>query len=813
MDITTAIKHILDGNAVIIMGAGASSGATNAFGKFPSGRKLAKDLYSLCGFIPDDKNDLQDAAQMYEDKFSAVDLIQEIRSRLTCASFLPCHSVIYSQPWMRYYTTNYDNVALLAAKEKDVKITPISLSANYKKYCERDRLCIHINGHIDNLNEDTLHTEFKLTADSYLSYENIQNSDWGALLSSDLEAARCIIILGLSLKYDLDLSRIIYNAECKDKTVIISSTTATENSKIKLSRFGNVNAIGVKGFAKEIEIIASTHMPRVSSPIDRIYTCFDHEYCRPMPVAKAMPTDVFNLFLCGAYKNELFHKTKGVYDGFVYRTKFYNVQQAVLTGKKYVFIHAGMGNGKTACIEELKATLSKYKFHVFSLSDINITNLSSEILSICSIDTSCVVIIENYTSYMDVLRLFSIRNHGHIQFVFTARSALNFSRMQDVFELFSIGEGESAIIEIDKLSSADIKRCVNLFDRFGAWGKNSRLSDKEKQKLLRDRDHGNSKFQSIMIDVMQSDDMIKKIKDLIRILQSESKNYHSAIILILITQMMSLRISATDIEKITGQSIQTDAAFRTNSAIQELLTFTNGKKKFVIKSPVTSSLILREIAEPGMIIDSLNSLALYAIKYQHIEKYSNILNDIISFSHIASFLRGYRNMGSFLANYYDKLSEIDYYRTSNFFWLQYAISCIEIADFPRAQKYLDDAYGLVPEDFVPFQINNQQARLYLEMIINNKSKNVLSHYKEAHRLLMLPIVSSKDNEFNVVKLFGHYTRKDFNSRINTNELKEFHKSACKDAHSRIAKYLKNHPEHNQQFYDLQRKLLKCFVSP
>ena len=57
MDLTTAIKHILDGDSIILMGAGASDGAKNAFGDFPSGSKLAKDLYDLCKITPDDKND------------------------------------------------------------------------------------------------------------------------------------------------------------------------------------------------------------------------------------------------------------------------------------------------------------------------------------------------------------------------------------------------------------------------------------------------------------------------------------------------------------------------------------------------------------------------------------------------------------------------------------------------------------------------------------------------------------------------------------------------------------------------------------
>lgn len=812
MDLTTAIKHILNGDAVILMGAGASYGAKNAFGDFPSGSKLAGDLYDLCNIIPDDKNDLQDAAQTFEEMHSAISLIQEIRTRLTCASFLPCHSTIYSQPWRRYYTTNYDDVALLSAKNNGVDIIPVTLSTDFKRFHKREHLCIHINGHIGNLNENTLHAEFKLTSDSYLSHDYISKSQWGALLTDDLDAAKCIIILGLSLKYDLDLSRLLYTPEVKAKTLIIDRPDLSHNSEVRLSRFGTVEKIGVSGFADEIEKVSSTYIPLVKDPLTKLYTCFEHEFHRPSALSNPTPRDIYRLFFSGTYVNELFHQTKGTYKGFVYRSKFRDIRDAIVEKKKYIFLHADMGNGKTASIQELRSWLSKKDFHVFTLIDVNITSLADEIQSICTIESPCIVIIENYTSYMDVLRTFSRRPHDNLQFIFTARSAVNFSRMPDVFDQFSIKENESAVININKLGTADIARCVGLLDLYGAWGKNAGLSNEGKRKYLKDKNHGNSKFQSIMVDVLKSDDMISRIKSLVDTIQAESKNYHDAVIIILITQVMNLRISAKDIEKVTGQSIVTDAKFRANPAIQELLTFRDGKQSFVIKSSVTSNLILREIAKPETIINALNNLALYAITYKHVAKYSSLLNDIISFSHISSFLSEYQNSATFLSNYYDKLSEIEYYRTSNFFWLQYAISCIEIADFQRAQKYLDNAYGLAPEDFVPFQINNQQARLYLEQILSDTAKYPLDSYKRAHKLLMLPIVSVKDNEFNVVKLFGYYTRKEFKAKLNTEELKEFHRAACKDAYNRLTSFVGKHHEYERELNDLSRRLLKLSFS-
>lgn len=808
MDIEAGIKHILDGNAVIIMGSGASYGAKNASGEFPSGAVLAKSLYAKLNVTPEDEYDLQDAAQLYEEQNSASELIREIRSCLNCVSFQPYHVSIYGKPWMRYYTTNYDNVALLAAREAGTEITPVTLSAHLKNYREKQHLCVHINGHIDRLDEKTLHSEFKLTAGSYLSGEYITNSEWGALLSDDLEAAKCIVIVGLSLRYDLDLGRLLYSPEIKEKTIIIDRPDLPENAYNKLARFGSVYAIGISDFADEINKIAATYTPQNRNPLTEAYTCFEHEYHRPCSFEEATPADVFSLFFSGTYRDKLFHTKNGKYTAFIERTQSQKIKEALMSGKSYIFIHSNMGNGKTACIHELRAWLSQRDYHVFSLANTNLARLSLEISSICSIDSPCVVIIENYLSYMDVLHIFSRQNHSNIQFIFTARSSVNFSRMPDVLDLFAVSENESAVIAVDKLSSDDINRCVAIFDRYGAWGRLVKLPFDMKRRRLTARNHGNREFQSIMLDVLDSEEMAERVKAIVSAIENESQGYHDALILVLITQAMNLRISVTDIEKMLSLSIITDARFRMNVAVQELLSFTDMHKGFAIHSPVTSSYILQKIAKPDIIVNSLYNLAQYAIKYCHLPRYSTLLNEIISFSHISTLMPKRQNPSGFLASYYDKLGMLEYYRTSNFFWLQYAISCIEIKDFLRAQKYLNNAYGLAPKDFVPFQINNQQARLYLEQIIANESTNPFDNFQEAHRILMLPIVSEKDNEYNVVKLFGYYTRKEFRSRMVTPELQEFYRQACKDAYNRLSVFMNKNPTYRANFQDLSQKLLK-----
>lgn len=795
------------------MGAGASYGAKNAFGNFPSGSLLASELYKKCGIDPDDEYDLQDAAQSYEERFSTSSLILEIRTLLTCSSFTESHTTIYSLPWMRYYTTNYDDVALLAARKNGITITPVTLSAPLKKYVDKERLCVHINGHLGHLNETTIHDEFKLTASSYMSQNHILSSEWGDLLLNDLETARCVFIVGLSLKYDLDLSRILFGPEFIGKTILIDRPDLSKNAEDRLRRYGTVYKIGVDGFASAIQKVQKTYTPQIADASDKLYTAFLHDYKVKRYPNKPTPEDVFALFLNGKYTDNLFFKMDGLYTAFIYRNTFTKIRNDIRKGKRFLFVHSNMGNGKTACVNELRYWLSKQEIHTFTLTNAESTKISEEIAAISNLSKSkkVVIIIDDYTNYIDVLRKFSLYENSNIQFVLTARTALNYNKMPSVLEEFGVKENCSSIFNLNKIDDSGIKYAIKIFDRYGLFGKRAGLTEEKKKEYLTNPKKCGRQFQSIMLDVIQSELLKSKVETLVNNIVNSSKQYHNAVIIILLTKLMNLRISVRDIERISGLTISSDALFRSNPAILELIDF-GESNRISIKSSVTARFILQKVSTSETIITALYGVATYSEQYSSTSKFSQVLTSIISYSHIHSFLRGFKNPDQVILTYYDELSKLNYYEGNNFFWLQYAIACIEIKKFTRAQHYLDTAYGLIPGDFVPFQINNQQARLYLERIISGNSSKPLEDFKAAHQLLMLPISSPNDNEYNVVQLFGYYCKRRMQTIMNGKDYLETYKVACKDAYNRISNFTKNHPMYAADFKDLKLKLMKAYIN-
>ena len=179
MDIETAYNAILNKKAVLIAGSGINYGTKNQFGEdIPLGTSLAKMLYDLAGVTdPENETDLQDASENYIRKHSESELISLLRRKMSIGTPSIASRVIYSLPWLRIYTTNYDNLPMLASESE---IDAVTTDSNPNRFTGRGRnLCVYINGFLGSIPPDKLLPSFKLTTESYLSEEGILTSEWG----------------------------------------------------------------------------------------------------------------------------------------------------------------------------------------------------------------------------------------------------------------------------------------------------------------------------------------------------------------------------------------------------------------------------------------------------------------------------------------------------------------------------------------------------------------------------------------------------------------------------------------------------------
>ena len=316
--ISDAIEAALDGDAVLITGSGASLGATNKNGEEIQTASELKDLLLAKCKIPDPKSEatLQYAAQKYR-RYAALKykdtrdehFINLLKDLFTVDSrgCTESQRTLYSIPWIRCYTTNYDNIPYKASprgayiRQVDLDDEPPHDSAGSNK---KGPYCVCINGMIKKIDSEKLDNTFKLTTESYQNVSRLQESNWGGVLKQDLHAARAIIIVGLSLNYDLDLSRLLFDPAFKQKTIIVCGKDKSAIQREQLEEYGSVQDMGLDDFAAEIIKRQDDYQPQDKNSINYHYQCFMHnQHWDSASSGKIDP--IHNLFFYGKRKSYL----------------------------------------------------------------------------------------------------------------------------------------------------------------------------------------------------------------------------------------------------------------------------------------------------------------------------------------------------------------------------------------------------------------------------------------------------------------------------------------------------------------------------
>jgi hypothetical protein len=256
------ISKIANGKAILFVGAGFSKSATNINNEeeIPLGKELAKHIGEIGNF--NDGGDLKFAADYFlnvccsKDSHLTFELIDYLKTVFTIKSPHTDHESIMKVPWKRVYTTNYDDLIEVSGRLIDKRYETITIDDPTEKY-SNDLLCVHINGSISSLNEETLNTSFKLSHSSYMSPEGFRNSNWNYIFKKDIELSSAIIFVGYSL-YDIEIEKILYeNPVFREKVFFIQrendGSRDTTREDYIFNKYGNLYRIGLSGFSSLIE--------------------------------------------------------------------------------------------------------------------------------------------------------------------------------------------------------------------------------------------------------------------------------------------------------------------------------------------------------------------------------------------------------------------------------------------------------------------------------------------------------------------------------------------------------------------------------
>lgn len=754
MNLDTIIRSALDGQAILFAGSGFNYQAKNIGGNsFITGDKLRDKLATECGYTSSTL-DLSRIAGIYKKKFSASRLIHLLREEFTVAEIKPHHETVLSVPWRRVYTTNYDRVIEMASDANGFPMTSVTMSDEIHQR-EKDYVCVHVNGFIDRLNSRTLETEFKLTDRSY-NAETLVGKPYFELMKSDFQTSRCIVIIGFSMNFDLDITRLLALPHIKNKTVFIVSSEIGDDEYDSLSEYAACEKIGIQGFAAQVDIVKKGHKT-LDLPV--YYRNFTHEYHETWFSGNMSHMELANFYCAGVEKEYVYSQDRtGNYRYLVARDMLFDLMRQIYE-EKFFFVVSNLGNGKSIFLHMLRRELAGYDIHVFTYQRGG-SDWEQDVENIGKTKGYKVVIIDSYISALDILTAFQRFGIQNTTFILADRTSIHLKAYHKLRKIIPLDHKRQRFICLDKLSESETEAVASIFVREGLLSrkyKTSRIEDISAYLV----DTCKSEFVNILLDSFNSSDIKKRILDLyIHRRQDVSENIYNMCIFALVRTLLNVNLSEFDIFDLFDVDYVELRSYDLDF-VNEVFEIDNNA--VMAKSSIVARELLVNVIEFQSIIDVMVFVFHKANRrYKSSHTMEEMLKNLLSHS---NFLMYHDRPDCFdgIVRYYDEIRNDDFCVDNLFFWEQFACSYIDIRQFSAAKRCIETAYTIAKgrRGFVPYQIDSVFGRCVMEEVLDvgfdgSSPDIVISALQQCHRTLMEHYTEDGNNVYYTFRIGGRY---------------------------------------------------------
>ena len=735
MDLHTAIKHAIDGTAVLFLGSGASVGATPIVGeKFLTGRELAVELSGFAGLKPPSE-DLNFAAQRYRKVVSDAKLVELLQGYFSASTVTESHRRLSEIRWHGIYTTNYDNVIERAFSERKRKLVPLTPDQDTRYHTSHKNGILHINGYIDTLTPSTLGTSFKLTNTSYLT-EAFANSNWSFVFRRNLETARAIIFLGYSM-YDIDIQRIMFGGDAlKDKTIFIEQAGKSKEeveSSLQID-FGEVFPIGLEGFWNEYDIISKSYIPE-----DLSSTYFAFEEIQPQANPEPLrDDDVFAMLLAGNARADIVWSTitgSLTTPYYIVREQISKSMAAINQGARNIVVTSDLANGKTLFCLGLCCNLASQGYRVFWLKD-NVDDTAEEMDRLCALPGKVALIIENYSRRLDEVRQVQTKRGDELLLIASGKTSLHEVYSTDLAEILEAAE--TIELDINILTSSDLSALEVLLNTYKLWGDRDALPQRTKRQFLV-RECG-QQLSGVLLEIVKSPEIQKRFHGLF-----ESFNQNSAVTDVIVAASVLKLLGFNNpreilISEVLNSNYLYTLDFKQNPVTRELLTFSSGG--IVTRSSILAKFGLNSFSDARQLVDRLIKIAINAHdRGESSDLYFGIYRDLVTFSILQSMLpeKGKRDS---LIRFYEGVKNLRAAKNHPHFWLQYAIARLASDrpdDLRMAKLFLDSAYAHAAKrsNYHTRHLDNVLARYWIQHSLTvPEISSALLEFADGHALLI-----------------------------------------------------------------------------
>jgi len=726
VDTNELIERISTGQAILFTGAGFSSLTKNVNDEEPSAAKdLANEICELGGFPIDD--DLRFATDYYIENCNVSDLIQLLKKKYTLTQTHGIHEKICSARWRRFYTTNYDKSIEMASAKVGKLVECIDVSFPTDTYYKKESLCIHLNGSIDSLNEDSIESTFKLSTSSYISPDSFTKSDWHYYFKKDLERCSAIVFVGYSM-YDIEIQKILFeNSDLKEKTYFITRENPNPKTSFTLSKFGNIIPIGVEGFAELIKANSES----ISGYDSEYHLQSLAPYGLSHDKVEVRDADVEAMIMFGHISSASIDDavlSEQVIPSLVVRESL-DLVKGFVASSKNVVLYSDMGNGKSILISQLHSYLTASSFECYFVGDIE-GDYISDIDHLSKLGRKVIVTLDGYERYLDLLKHYSFSLPDNINIVATSRTAEH-ERLRPLLKEIKFEYSE---ICLDELAENEILALVDIVDNLGMWGDKAGLSNPQKVRFIRNRNK--SQLSLTLLNLFNSPQFRDRVSNELSPLMGNDE-IKDTVFAIALSEVLDIPCKSSMISDISGNDRIYSSDLKNNKNFKNLFHMNgNGIKT---KSSLFCLYLIRHHFSPSYVTSTLLKIAKRFNEYR-VKDYEQrtIFLATLRFSFVERLLSDTNKKGN-LKRYYENLKvSVNWLKSDPHFWLQYAMANITFKEYSKAQQFLDSAYALAvnKDRYHTSNIDTQQARLHLLVAMKeNEPHKIFEGFSKAHALL------------------------------------------------------------------------------
>lgn len=741
MELDQLIKHALNGNVVLFVGAGFSCSATNVIGlPLKTGSQLSTHLGNKCGLSEPTR--LEYVADLYIAKHGVTHLIELLNEEFQVSEIAAEHFVYGRIPWKRVYTTNYDNTIELAYRTNNETIVPITLADNIRRVSEPTSQCVHINGFIDSLTEETLLSTFKLTDSSY-STSAFSDSPWSSQFHHDISAASAVLFAGYSA-YDLDIKRILLaSSELREKTIFIVGKNPNEITRYNIGKFGHIVQDDTAGVAEKIKTIEAHYEPQVYSQVKGRYAV---KIQPPAAAATPRDQDVHDLFLWGEVNREMVWSAVSGSASDIYvctRDAVIESLQLLEDGEINIVVRSNLGNGKSIFLEVLGATAAQYGYEVFLLRTSG-PGVAVEIEDVVRCKKKTLLLVDGYTNKRSEIEIIARTRTDQLRVVFAARTLRHDISYEWLYNC--LGVDELFELDLDKLTDNEAQWFALSMDRYGLWQSDAKRSDKTKMKILKSDCDG--KLSAILLYILKSPTIAKRLDELVNSL-SQNREFLETTASILVLSVLEIGTTLTILSNLSDTAVMNQATFRNSEAIRELIDFDRGSIR--AKNAVVARHILTTQFDPEITVSALAAMAEKAEALRGEHHYWQILLDLMRFTNVQSVLPSLHKMNAVLV-YYERIKNLNSCKRNPHFWLQYAIAEFSLKKYREARIKLETArsHADARPNYDTFMIDNTGARLNLEEAVATPKTDrttAINTFREARNILNEQVAKKENHHY------------------------------------------------------------------